>query len=167
MFIVGRKSKSNNASRNRKTMKPVTRAEKIRTQKEVEYQNKVLRENYQMLKLSKINREAAEGVKDGIRLLSNDIKSLEEYKYYGDRDEAFEKVYDLMENVNAFVEILMDANCAYAVIDEDDEDFGRKKSDEDYLRDYEYNHPEDLTFDDFEDYDGFEDDASYVGEEAF
>ena len=163
MFILGRKTAPKKKVIEKAMAAPLSREEKIRIQKEIEYQNKILRENYQMIKLSKLNQEASEGIKEGLRLLAGDLTRLEKYEYYGTREEIFEDIHDLIDNARAFADILVECNCSGAVIDSDDEDFGTPKSDDDYLREYNLAHPEVPLdyFDDVEDPTDYE--ADYNG----
>lgn len=167
MFILGRKTAPKKKVIEKAMAAPLSRGEKIRFQKEIEYQNKILRENYQMIKLSKINKEASEGIKEGLRLLDNELCHLEKYDYYGSREEIFKDINDLIDNARAFADILVECNCVSAVIDSDDEDFGTPKSDDDYLRDYNLAHPEVPLdyFDNVEDPTGYEADYNDIFDE--
>ncbi|MBQ9301651.1 hypothetical protein [Butyrivibrio sp.] len=90
--------------------------------KDIEYQNKILRENVRLLKSLKLNNEIADLIKDTVRQIDKSIDNVEdELGFLASRDDTFDVLRGRVSSLRDLAVLLEDVNSIEKICDAEDE----------------------------------------------
>ena len=110
--------------------------------KDIEYQNKILRENVRLLKRLKLNNEIADLIKDTVRQINKSIDNVEdELGFLASRDDTFDVLRGRVSSLKDLAVLLEDVNSIEKICDAEDELFKRESFADD-LKDIKFSEME-------------------------